>query len=84
MTKSLRKKPQRILQKIPLQVTTELIYKIGLVPRLLTYEDDDEGTVIFNPVKGLKLIDGAVRWRCRINGREIELFNEGESWWAMQ
>ena len=78
-----RKKPQKNLQKMPLQVTTEFKYRVGLVPHMLTYDNDEE-TEIFNPVKSIKFYDGAVRWRCIINGQEVELFNEGENWWTMR
>lgn len=76
--KTAAKAPEKVL----MQIETAPTQKSGIIPCQLIYEGDP--IEISSPVKSIKLIDGAVRWKCFINGREVELFNDGESWWMMQ
>lgn len=52
------------------------------VPVELTYED--EKYEIKNPIRSMKLFNNAIRYRCNIDGKEIELFNEREDWWIFR
>ena len=52
------------------------------VPIELTY--NDEKFEITDPVRSMKLINNAVRYRCTIDGKAIELFNEGDEWWLLK
>ncbi|ABR49591.1 hypothetical protein Amet_3463 [Alkaliphilus metalliredigens QYMF] len=49
------------------------------IPVELTY--NDEKFEIIDPVRSMKLFNNAIRYKCNIDGRLIELFNEGEEWW---
>ena len=52
------------------------------IPFELTY--NDEGFDIIDPIRSLKLFDNAARYKCKIDGKSIELFNEGEKWWIVR
>jgi len=71
------KKPK----KVYLQVETSLTPEGWSVPIELKY--NDEPFEIKDPVKGMKLFDGAIRWRCKIDGRDIEMFNLDDQWWMI-
>jgi hypothetical protein len=49
------------------------------VPVELTY--NDEKFEIKDPIRSMKLFDNAIRYKCNIDGKAIELFNENEKWW---
>jgi hypothetical protein len=49
------------------------------IPIELTY--NDEKFEVIDPIRSMKLFNNAVRYKCSIDGRAIELFNEGEEWW---
>jgi len=48
----------------------------------LTY--NDEKYEIKDPIRSMKLFNNAVRYKCNIDGKAIELFNEGEEWWMLR
>ncbi len=52
------------------------------IPFELTY--NDEKFEIEDPIRSMKLFNKAVRFKCKIDGKEIELFNEGEKWWVLR
>jgi hypothetical protein len=52
------------------------------VPAELKYNDDT--FKISDPVRSRKLFDGAIRWRCKIDSRDTELFNLDDRWWMEQ
>ncbi len=49
------------------------------IPIELTY--DDEKYEVKNPVRSMKLINNAFRYKCTIDGKPFELFNIGDEWW---
>ena len=51
------------------------------IPFELTYNDEE--FEIKDPIRSMKLINNAVRYKCNIDGKLIELFNEGEDWWIL-
>ena len=51
------------------------------IPFELTYNDEE--FEIKDPIRSMKLINNAVRYKCNIDGKEIELFNEAEEWWIL-
>jgi|GEM_PF-2658953 len=51
------------------------------IPFELTYNDEE--FEIKNPIRSMKLIHNAVRYKCNIDEKAIELFNEGEEWWIL-
>ena len=51
------------------------------IPFELTY--NDEAFEIKDPIRSMKLFNNAVRYKCNIDGKEIELFNEAEEWWIL-
>jgi len=51
-------------------------------PFELTY--NDETFEIKDPIRSMKLFNNAVRYKCNIDGKAIELFNEGEEWWILR
>ena len=69
------------LLKVTLQVEANLTLDDISVPYELKYNDDR--FEIKDPIRGLKLHDGATRWRCKIDGRDIEMFNLDERWWML-
>ncbi|MDO9536096.1 MAG: hypothetical protein Q7J85_12390 [Bacillota bacterium] len=52
------------------------------IPFELTY--NDEKFEIKDPIRSMKLFNNAVRYKCNIDGKAIELFNEGEEWWILK
>ncbi len=52
------------------------------IPIELTY--NNEKFEIMNPIRSMKLFNNAVRYKCSIDGKAIELFNEGEKWWILR
>ena len=69
-------------KKITLQVTTRHTPDGGHIPHQLSY--NDETFEIKNPVRSLKLFDGAGWWRCTIDGQPLDMFNLGELWWKVE
>lgn len=65
--------------KITLKIETRLTPDGDSIPYELTY--NDETFEIKNLVKSMKLFNGATRWRCKIDGRDIEMFNLDDRWW---
>jgi hypothetical protein len=65
--------------KAYLQVETKLTTEGRSVPHELKY--NDETFEITESVKSMKLFEGATRWRCKIDGRSVELFNIEDKWW---
>ncbi len=65
--------------KISLKIETRLTPEGDSIPYELTY--NDETFEIKNLIKSMKLFNGAVRWRCKIDGRDIEMFNLDDRWW---
>jgi hypothetical protein len=65
--------------KISLNITSTLTEDGVKVPVELKYGDDK--FEITNQIRSMKLFDGATRWKCAIDGRQIELFNLGDDWW---
>ena len=65
--------------KITLKVESRLTPEGNSIPYELNY--NDEPFEIKNLVKSMKLFDGAVRWRCKIDGRDVEMFNLDDRWW---
>ena len=51
------------------------------IPFELTYNDEE--FEIKDPIRSMKLFNNAVRYKCSIDGKAIELFNEGEEWWIL-
>jgi len=51
------------------------------IPFELSY--NDEKFEIKDPIRSMKLFNNAVRYKCSIDGKAIELFNEGEEWWIL-
>lgn len=51
------------------------------IPIQLSY--NDEKFRVIDPIRSMKLFNNAVRYKCSIDGRAIELFNEGEEWWIL-
>lgn len=51
------------------------------VPYELTYNDEE--FEIINPIRSMKLFNNAAKYKCNIDGKAIELFNEGEEWWIL-
>ncbi|MGH4124783.1 MAG: hypothetical protein ACREV6_17820 [Clostridium sp.] len=51
------------------------------IPFELTYNDEE--FEIKDPIRSMKLFNNAVRYKCIIDEKEIELFNEGEEWWIL-
>ena len=79
---SAKKATAKVPEKTALRIETMDTPKSGTVPCRLIFEGDP--VEISHPVKSIKLIDGAVRWKCVINGQEFEIFNENDDWWMMQ
>lgn len=65
--------------KITLQVEAIISPEGWAIPHELKY--NDETFSIIDPVRSMKLFDGATRWRCSIDGRQVEIFNIDDSWW---
>lgn len=51
------------------------------IPLELTY--NDEKFEVKDTIRSKKLFNNAVRYKCNIDGKAIELFNEGEEWWIL-
>ena len=51
-------------------------------PIELTY--NDEKFEIKDSIRSKKLFNNAVKFKCNIDGKAIELFNEGEEWWILK
>lgn len=68
-------------KKIYLQVETQLTPEGWKLPNELKY--NDETFEIKDSIKSMKLFDGAVRWRCNIDGQDIEMFNLDDQWWMI-
>ena len=49
------------------------------IPVELMY--NEEKYEIKNPVRSMKLINNAIRYKCVIDEKGIELFNIGDEWW---
>lgn len=69
-------------KKTFLKVETTLSSDSWNVPYELKY--NDETFKIIDPIHSMKLFDGAIRWRCKIDGRDIEMFNLDDLWWMYQ
>lgn len=69
------KKPSKAI----LQVETRLTPDGWAMPFELKY--NDETFEIKDPVHSVKLFEGAIRWRCTIDGRQVEIFNLDDMWW---
>lgn len=69
------------VNKISLQIITRLVPEGWSIPYELKYEG--ETFEIKNPIRSMKLFDGAIRWRCKIDGRDIEMFNKDKNWWMV-
>ena len=65
--------------KISLKVAARLSPEGVNIPYELTY--NDETFEIKNLIKSMKLFNGAIRWRCKIDNRDIEMFNIDDQWW---
>ncbi len=52
------------------------------IPIELTY--NDEKYEIKNLIRSMKLFNNAVRYKCNIDGKAIELFNDGNEWWIIR
>ena len=52
------------------------------IPYELHYED--EKFEIKDPIRSVKLFNNATKFKCVIDGRNIELFNEEDRWWILQ
>ena len=48
------------------------------IPIELAY--NDEKFEIKDPIRSMKLFNNAVKYKCNIDGKAIELFNEGVEW----
>jgi hypothetical protein len=51
------------------------------IPFELTYNDEE--FEIKDPIRSMKLFNNAARYKCNIDEKAIELFNEGEEWWIL-
>ncbi|MBC8060996.1 MAG: hypothetical protein H7Y18_10040 [Clostridiaceae bacterium] len=51
------------------------------IPFELTYNDEE--FEIIDPIRSMKLFNNAAKYKCNIDGKAIELFNEGEEWWIL-
>lgn len=69
------------VKKITLDIISTYINDWA-VPIELRY--NDEKFEIKDPVHSTKLFDGAIRWRCKVDGRDIEIFNQEDRWWMVQ
>jgi hypothetical protein len=69
-------------KKVYLTIETSLSEDGWNVPTELKYNDDT--FTISDPVRSNKLFDGAIRWRCKIDSRDMELFNLENRWWMEQ
>ena len=69
-------------RKVYLTVETTFSADGWNVPYELKYNDDT--FKISDSVRSKKLFDGAIRWRCKIDSRDIELFNLEDRWWMAQ
>ena len=45
---------------------------------------NDEKFEIKDPIRSMKYFNNAVRYKCNIDGKAIELFNEDEEWWMLR
>lgn len=70
------------ISKITLKIVTSLTPEGDSIPYELSY--NDETFEVKDAVRSMKLFDGAQRWRCSIDGRKIEMFNEGDNWWMVK
>ena len=52
------------------------------IPFELTY--NDEKFEIKDTIRSMKLFNNAVRYKCNIEGKVVELFNEDEKWWILR
>lgn len=52
------------------------------IPYELKY--NDEKFEIKDPIRSVKLFDNATKFKCVIDGRAIELFNEDDKWWIIK
>jgi len=52
------------------------------IPIELTY--NDEKYEIKDTIRSMKLFNNAVRYKCSIDGKAIELFNEESEWWILR
>lgn len=64
---------------ITLAIETKITPEGDNIPCELSY--NDEVFEVKNPVKSMKLFDGATRWRCTIDGRPTEMFSLDDKWW---
>jgi len=51
------------------------------IPFELTYNDEE--FEVIDPIRSMKLFNNAAKYKCNIDGKAIELFNEGEEWWIL-
>jgi hypothetical protein len=52
------------------------------IPIELTY--NNEKFEVIDSIRSKKFFNNAVRHKCNIDGKAIELFNEGEQWWILK
>lgn len=52
------------------------------IPYELHY--DDEKFEIKDPIRSVKLFNNATKFKCVIDGRGVELFNEEDKWWLIR
>lgn len=52
------------------------------IPIELTY--NDEKFEIKDPIRSMKLFNNAARYKCIIDEKAIELFNEDKKWWLVK
>lgn len=70
------------VNKVSLNIITKKSPEGWNTPHELKYNDDT--FPVNDLVRSMKLINGAERWRCKIDGRLVELFNDGDKWWMIQ
>lgn len=52
------------------------------IPIELSY--NEEKFEVKDIIRSKKYFNNAVRFKCNIDGKAIELFNEGEEWWIVR
>jgi hypothetical protein len=65
--------------KVVVEIKTKTDDNGWSIPIELIY--DDEKYEVENPVRSMKLFNNAVRYKCTIDGKLLELFNIGDEWW---
>ena len=65
--------------KVYVEVRSEKDENDWDIPVLLIYED--EKFEVKKPQRSMKLINNAIRYKCFVDERQVELFNSGDEWW---